>query len=136
MKTLKSGRAPDIVIGHEDHERLAALADAALDTSPEVAETLLSELERAKLVADGRVPDTIVRMGSEVEYEAADGRRRVRLVYPADADIAAGRVSVLTPIGTALLGLSAGQSIRWTKRDGRIETLTVLAVWAPAIAAG
>ena len=132
MKTMEDGRAPAITVGHQDHDRLAALADAALDTLPEMAETLLVELDRATLVADARLPGTIVRMGSEVEYEAADGRRRVRLVYPEDADIAAGRISVLTPIGTALLGLSAGQSIRWTKRDGRMETLKVLSVAAPA----
>ena len=132
MKTMDDGRVPDIVVSHRDHDRLAALADAALDTLPDLAETLLSELNRATLVADAHAPATIVRMGSDVEYETPDGRRRVRLVYPEDADIASGRVSVLTPIGTALLGLSSGQSIRWKKRDGRIESLTVLSVAAPA----
>lgn len=132
MKTMDDGRAPEIIVRHHDHDRLAVLADAALDTLPDLAETLLFELDRAKLVADERFPATIVRMGSEVEYEAADGRRRVRLVYPEDADIATGRISVLTPVGIALIGLSAGQSIRWTKRDGRVETLTVLSVDPPA----
>ena len=132
MKAMDDGRAPEIVVGHHDHDRLAVLADAAIDTLPELAETLLSELGRAKLVADERFPASIVRMGSEVEYEAVDGRRRVRLVYPEDADIATGRSSVRTPIGIALRGRAAGQSIRWTKRDGRVETLTVLSVAAPA----
>ena len=135
MKTLENGRAPDIVVGHQDHDRLAALADAALDTLPLLAETLLAELERARLVADERMPTTVVRMGSTVEYEAADGRRSVELVYPEDADIARGRISVLTPIGTALLGLSAGQSIRWLTRDGRDQRLTVVAVAPPPAAA-
>ena len=135
MKTLENGHAPDIVVGHQDHDRLAALADAALDTLPLLAETLLAELERARLVADERMPQTVVRMGSTVEYEAVDGRRSVELVYPEDADIAAGRISVLTPIGTALLGLSAGQSIRWLTRDGRDQRLTVVAVAPPPAAA-
>ncbi len=135
MKTLENGRAPDIGVGHQDHDRLAALADAALDTLPLLAETLLAELERARLVADERMPTTVVRMGSTVEYEAADGRRSVELVYPEDADIARGRISVLTPIGTALLGLSAGQSIRWLTRDGRDQRLTVVAVAPPPAAA-
>jgi len=133
MKTLVGGLAPAIVVSHHDHDRLAALADAALDRLPELAETLLTELGRATLVADESVPDTVVRMGSEVSYEAADGRRTVRLVWPGEADISSGRISVLTPIGTALLGLSAGQSIRWTTRDGREQALTVLSVTPPAL---
>ncbi|MNW16687.1 nucleoside diphosphate kinase regulator [compost metagenome] len=51
------------------------------------------------------------------------------LVFPKDADISEGRISVLTPIGTALLGLSAGQTMGWTARDDRRHTLTVLAVY-------
>ena len=131
-KITEDGRPPDIVVGHHDHNRLAALADAVLDRLPELAETLLSELDRATVVADASIPAGIVRMGSTVEYETPDDRRRVTLVYPEDADIETGRVSVLTPIGTALLGLSAGQSIRWIRRDGREQLLTVIAVEPPA----
>jgi regulator of nucleoside diphosphate kinase len=131
MKRNHNGRVPDIVVGHKDHDRLAALADAALDRLPEFAETLLTELDRAKVVADHRVPDGVVRMGSLVEYEARGDRLRVELVYPAQADVEAGRISVLTPIGTALLGLSAGQSIEWQTRDGRRQALTVLRVDPP-----
>jgi regulator of nucleoside diphosphate kinase len=133
MKRNVNGRVPDIVLSHVDHDRLAALADAALDRLPELAETLLTELDRASVVADDRVPDGVVRMGSMVEYEARDGRLRVQLVYPELADISAGRISVLTPIGTALLGLSAGQSIEWQTRDGRRQELKVLAVAPPAV---
>lgn len=50
------------------------------------------------------------------------------LVFPQDADISAGKISVLTPIGTALLGLSAGQTMDWTARDDKQHKLTVLAV--------
>jgi regulator of nucleoside diphosphate kinase len=55
----------------------------------------------------------------------------VTLVYPAEADIAEGRISVLTPVGTALIGLRAGQSITWRTRDGRKQVLTVLRVTPP-----
>ena len=55
---------------------------------------------------------------------------RVTLVYPADANIDAGKISVLTPIGTALIGLSVGQSIGWSARDGRSHRLAVLSVEA------
>lgn len=58
-------------------------------------------------------------------------------MFPVDADFAAGRISILTPIGTALIGLSPGQSIAWTARDGRRHQLTVLSVEPPdAPAAG
>lgn len=50
------------------------------------------------------------------------------LVLPGEADIAAGKVSVMTPIGIALIGLSAGRSMNWTARDGRIHKLTVVSV--------
>ncbi|WP_325053327.1 GreA/GreB family elongation factor [Sinorhizobium meliloti] len=57
----------------------------------------------------------VVRMGSTVEYETdTGGRRTVALVFPINADISEGKISILTPIGTALIGLSVGQSIMWT----------------------
>ncbi|MEP9351295.1 nucleoside diphosphate kinase regulator [Xanthobacter sp. KR7-225] len=131
-RTTGSGRRPALVLGREDHERLTGLASAALDRFPDVAEELLGELERARLVAASRLPSSAVRMGSRVTYAAAGVARTVTLVYPRDADIAAGRISVLTPIGTALIGLSQGQSIAWTARDGRRQTLTVVSVEPPA----
>jgi regulator of nucleoside diphosphate kinase len=50
------------------------------------------------------------------------------LVFPGQADIAAGKISILTPIGAALIGLSQGQSIDWKTRDGRSRQLTILSV--------
>jgi regulator of nucleoside diphosphate kinase len=70
-------------------------------------------------------------MGSIVEFSSDAGQRRVTLVYPVEADIAEGRISILTPIGAALIGLSQGQSIAWTARDGRRHRLTVLEVRQP-----
>ena len=67
-------------------------------------------------------------MGSTVEYEADGAARRVTLVYPGEADIAEGKVSVLTPIGTALIGLRKGQAIDWTAINGRTHRLTVVSV--------
>jgi regulator of nucleoside diphosphate kinase len=63
-----------------------------------------------------------------------DGRRarRVTVVYPLEDDIAPGNISLLAPIGTALIGLSQGQSIDWTARDGRRHRLTVVSVEPPA----
>jgi regulator of nucleoside diphosphate kinase len=65
-------------------------------------------------------------MGSKVSFTTTDGfNRTYQLVYPGEADISEGKVSVLTPIGAALIGLSEGQSIPWTARDGRELSLTV-----------
>lgn len=122
-------KKPSIVINKADHARLLQIANGLLDRKPEMAEVLLMELERARVVERGAVLNDSVQMGAAVEYRTEDGQtRRVTLVYPADADIAEGKVSILTPIGTALLGLRAGQSIEWTANDGRTHKLEILSV--------
>jgi regulator of nucleoside diphosphate kinase len=121
-------RSSDIVIRDIDEDRLARLAAVMLDSKPELAEELFGELARARIASSEELPADTVQMGSTLTYEADGQRRRVTLVYPQEADIAAGRISVLTPIGTALIGLAEGQSIDWTSRDGRRQRLTVVAV--------
>lgn len=126
---------PKIVIGQSDHASLTRLANDALERLPAVAEELLTELDRAKLVSDRAVPANVVRMGSHVVFRAEDGpERQVELVYPGKADISEGRVSIMTPIGAALIGLAEGQSIAWTARDGKAHRLTVLKVDPPGTA--
>ena len=123
---------PAIVVNKIDHARLVQLANGLLDRKPEMAEELLMELERARVVEKGAVLESTVQMGSAVEYKTNEGQaRRVILVYPGDADISQGKVSILTPIGTALLGLKAGQSIDWVANDGRSHRLTIVSVEAP-----
>ncbi|GGA42984.1 hypothetical protein GCM10011499_10670 [Pelagibacterium lentulum] len=91
-----------------------------------VADQLMNELDRARVVDQGKLPDDAVRMGSIVSFTTEDGfNRTFQLVFPGNADIASGKVSVLTPIGAALIGLREGQSIPWTARDGRRLSLTV-----------
>ena len=120
---------PRIVVSDADHERLSDLAMGALARFPEIAEELQAEMDRAEVVSASALPADVVRMGSTVEFRLNGGqRRRVELVFPIDADISANRISVLTPIGTVLIGLSAGQSINFTAHDGREQSLTVLKV--------
>lgn len=120
-------RLPRIFVDEADRTRLRNLAYSALDQFPDVAEELLAELDRAESPARRDV----VKMGSTVEFETDTGfRHMVRLVFPADADISAGRVSVLTPIGTALLGLTAGENMSFIDREGRERELTILSVAA------
>lgn len=125
---------PAIIVGESDYDTLSALAAAAAPRMPEVAESLLHELDRATVVDSAAVPPGIVRIGSSVTYLADAVERRVTLVMPSEADISTGRVSVLTPIGAALLGLSTGQTIEWPARDGRLHHLRVIAVEQPATA--
>jgi len=124
---------PQIVIGDADHDRLSSLASSAAAAQPEVADYLERELARARVVEGGELPGDVVAMGSEVTFRDERSRqvRTVRLVYPKDEDIDGGRVSVLTPIGAALLGLSTGQSIDWRTRAGLDRALTVLDVAKP-----
>ena len=129
----KTRRKPNIRISQSDHARLSAVASTVAARSPETSDELLAELERARIVADGWVSAGTVQMGSTVTFKPDTGNAKtVTLVFPGDADISEGKVSVLTPIGTALIGLSAGQSIMWTARDGRRHELSVLAVGQPA----
>ncbi|GGB05892.1 nucleoside diphosphate kinase regulator [Brucella endophytica] len=124
-----SRRKPRIVVSDIDYKRLTDLATGAESRFPEVAEELLAELDRAHVVVAGSVAAKVVRMGSTVEFRSDSAQqRRVTLVYPGEADIAQNRISILTPIGAALIGLSTGQSITWTARDGREHELTVIAV--------
>lgn len=120
---------PRIVLADEDHRKLIALALAGTGHTSEAADDLLYEIERARVVPVTKLGPTVVRMGSTVTYRPDNGpERTVTLVYPADADIAQGRISVLTPVGTALIGLDVGQSITWEDRNGAKHVLTVLSV--------
>jgi regulator of nucleoside diphosphate kinase len=121
---------PRIVVTASEHAHLSALADRAAERDLPIGEYLLEELTRAQIVPDDKISPTIVRMGSKVTYrEDSSGRvRTVTLVFPHDANIEQQRISVLTPIGAALIGLSPGQSIDWPTPNGASETLTVLEV--------
>jgi regulator of nucleoside diphosphate kinase len=78
------------------------------------------------------MPADVVRIGSIIEFEVDDGRRlKVQLVLPENADINAGRISILTPVGAALIGLSPSQAMEWSGNDGKERVLTVLAVSRP-----
>jgi len=126
---VRNRSVPNIIVSAADYERLTDLATASLERLPEVAEELLNEMERAKIVKDGSVPDDVVRMGSTVTFRSDDGRELTEtLVYPVDEDSDAHKISVMTPVGAALIGLAVGQSISWTARDGRKHQLTVAKV--------
>jgi regulator of nucleoside diphosphate kinase len=133
---MTTQRKPRITLTAQDHDKLSILARAAENTMPDVAAVLSEELDRAHVLARGRHPEHVVCMGCEVEFrDDTTGKvQTVTLVYPEDADISQGRISVLTPIGTALIGLRAGHSITWETRTGDLRRLTVLQVREPQLA--
>lgn len=128
----KKNRKPAITLTPTESDRLWRLAESCAERNPAVAQELLAELDRARVVDERRIAADVVRMGSSLRFTSDLGEdRRVTLVFPGEADIAKGKISILTPIGVALIGLSAGQSINWTARDGRIRRLTVESVDVP-----
>lgn len=127
---------PPIVVSETDAERLSGLALRNEAANPKVSELLLEELARARVLPDARMAEDVVGMNSRVAFrDEAHGREReVTLVYPQDADIAAGRISIMTPVGAGLIGLRSGQSILWPDRDGEKRVLRVLSVARAAMA--
>jgi regulator of nucleoside diphosphate kinase len=128
---------PQITIAEESVAHLEALVEGAAARTPAVADRLLEELARARIMPAARVPADVAGIGSEIVWrdETTGREHRATLVWPEEADIAAGRVSVLTPVGVALLGLKAGTRFNWETRGGESRELSVLSVSNPAAAA-
>jgi regulator of nucleoside diphosphate kinase len=124
---MQSHRFDDLVIKQSDCEKLLELAASARTA---VAEKLEDELVRADIVADRQYPEDAVCMGSTVSYvEVASGKEgRVTLVYPWEANVDEMRISVLVPLGCALIGLRAGGVIDWTMPNGSSAQIKVLSV--------
>lgn len=126
---------PTIYLTQQDLSRLLNLVESQPGKRPEKLE---SELVRAKVVPREKIPEDVVTMNSRVifENETTRERREVTLVYPGNADIDAGRISVLVPVGTALLGLRVGQSIDWELPGGAKQRYRIVEVPFQPEAAG
>ncbi|MGO4570932.1 nucleoside diphosphate kinase regulator [Microvirga sp. 2TAF3] len=129
-KSRAQPKRPPIKINAQDHERLLKLAEVAAARMPEVSDYLLTELERARIIPAASKTPSLVSMGSTVTFrdEQTGRTERVTLVFPDQANIDQKRISILTPIGAALIGLSEGQSITWPTRTGKEHRLHVIAV--------
>jgi regulator of nucleoside diphosphate kinase len=123
-------KRPPIAIDVNHFARLSALSSLTSGAMVEVCAYLRDELDRAHVVPAEKLRPDVVSLGSQVKFrdEQTGKVREITLVYPLDADIARRRVSVLTPIGAALLGLSPNQSISFHTRTGERRELTVLKV--------
>lgn len=123
---------PRIRIEKRDYEQLDLLVGSAAKLRDgEVIDYLVDELDRAEIVEDGCLPGSVVGMGSRVSFrdEGSGAARTVRLVFPAEKAGHPDGVSVLTPVGAALIGLAEGQSIAYRGADGRTRRITVTRVW-------
>lgn len=134
QKLKQTGRLPGILIAEEELEPLSDLAEALLDVMPDVGHFLDSELTRARLVPRRLLPRGIVTVNALVDFVWGPERRAetLRLVYPADHSSDGQSVSIASPVGVALLGLRAGQSMTWSSRRGDLMSLTVTNVQSPA----
>jgi regulator of nucleoside diphosphate kinase len=126
---------PQIYLTQNDMERLLDLVEAQPGKR---FEKLEGELVRATVVPREKIPHDVVTMNSRVVFENEDTgeRREVTLVYPKSADIDAGRISVLVPVGTALLGLRVGQTIDWELPGGKKQRYRIVQVPFQPEAAG
>ncbi len=139
MNTLhNSGLPPSIIVSSRDLARLEALLESPALSRLPAAIALSGELGRAQVLPPEQIPSGVVTMHSRVECidELHDEPHTLTLVYPHEADVERGRVSVLAPVGSALLGLSVGQSIDWQAPGGRPLRLRVRAVHYQPEAAG
>jgi regulator of nucleoside diphosphate kinase len=130
LKMAGSKRPPPIHLSEADYDRIADLAIRIEQRSPDLSQLLFKEIDRAVLHPAESLPRNVVALGSEVEFAdvTTGATRRVRLVLPADADIEQGRVSILTPVGAGLIGMSVGREIDWPCPNGRPRVLRILDV--------
>lgn len=131
--------SPKIYLTQNDLDRLLDLLEGyKAGSGGRRFEALEQELVRAIVMPRDKLPDDVVTMNSRVifENEKTGERREISLVYPGSADIDAGKISVLVPIGTALLGLRVGQSIDWELPSGEKARYRVIAVPYQPEAAG
>lgn len=128
---------PPIVISSLDLERIEALLDRMPPAQAQAYADLRAELDRAEVRGPADMPPDVVTMNSRLtaEDESHGERHELTLAYPACAG-AAGHVSVLAPVGSALLGLAKGQRIDWPMPDGRQRRLRVVDIGYQPEAAG
>jgi regulator of nucleoside diphosphate kinase len=130
MENLNMEDTNALILNEQDYEKISALV--ARIGSDQMA-AFEEELGRATIVPEEQLPKDVVAMGTKVRFIDLDSQKEseVTLVYPQDANIEANKVSVLAPVGSALIGLRVGQKIKWPMPNGKTVTLQVNAVEQP-----
>ena len=129
---------PAIIINEFDAERIDRLLEQPAYANSPVAAALNDELDRAQMCSPQTMPADVVTMNSEVKFrDLSSGEERVRtLVFPAQLTDSNTQLSVLAPVGAALLGLRVGDTIHWELPGGATTHLEVLALNYQPEAAG
>ncbi|MDA0701801.1 MAG: nucleoside diphosphate kinase regulator [Proteobacteria bacterium] len=119
-----------VILTNQDHERLSAFVASRPGPPADSSELLEMGLNRARIVDPTQIPPNVVTMNSRVIVrDEGSGKTQIfTLVYPGEADISVGKLSVLTPAGTALIGLAQGEVATWVTRDGQTKKLTMVEV--------
>jgi regulator of nucleoside diphosphate kinase len=120
---------PSIIVSSQDLERIEALLDSLPPDSP-AARSLLEELDRADILSPQDVPPSVVTMRSKVQFQIDEPPETfcLTLSYPREMPDVPDGISILTPIGTALLGLSEGDSMDWPRPDGQLVKVNIVDV--------
>lgn len=118
---------PELIISTVDFERLERLLDSLPNKGFIGKVDLEAELARAKVVEPKDVPPTVVTMNSTVRFkiESSNDEFELTLVYPKDSDMSGKTISILAPVGSALLGLSQGDEIEWPKPGGGVQRVQI-----------
>ncbi len=121
---------PPITISSLDAVRLEKMLDSIGSKQIPNMEDLRAELDRANIVDPGEMPHDVVTMNSTVVFrmEASSTEFSLTLVYPGDIGEGTGKISVLAPVGSALLGLREGDEISWPKPGGGLLKVRILKV--------
>jgi regulator of nucleoside diphosphate kinase len=129
-KAVRTTKANSLIISKPDYLQLTKLIEQH-DTP--AAEALDVELSRADIVPDKDIPADAVAMGSQVTFVDLDSNeeKTISLVYPNEADVTQMKISILSPVGSALIGLRIGGNIDWPVPQGKVRRLKVIAVQHP-----
>lgn len=116
-----------VVLSEEDFRLLTALTENVSAQGNRQEGTLSYEVSRAKVLSEEKMPEGVVRLGSKVKVKDIDSNREMQftIVLPQFADVKLQKISVLTPMGSALIGLSVGNRIAW-KMPAGVRNLEVL----------
>ncbi|MBE7526719.1 MAG: nucleoside diphosphate kinase regulator [Nitrosomonas sp.] len=121
---------PNIMISSFDAERLEMLLESLPQSAFPGRDDLEAELARAEVVDPEKIPPTVVTMNSTVRFRVESSAEEfcLTLVYPRDVDTSGEKISILAPVGSALLGLSQGDEIEWPKPGGGILRVRIVEV--------
>ncbi|MDD5240602.1 MAG: nucleoside diphosphate kinase regulator [Sulfuricella sp.] len=121
---------PHIIVSNLDFTRLSSLLNSPSASSLPELDNLREELGRADVVEPEEIPPTVATMNSTIKFviEPTGKEFELTLSYPDDVQGQSGRISVLAPVGSALLGLSVGQEIEWPVPGGKKIHVRVLEI--------